>query len=397
DPINHREPDYRLKPVPDQPGMLDVEYIVDEGRVVDFQVAGGVDSNSGAFGLISLSMRNFDIADWPDSFWGMFGEIYRKEAFHGAGQQLDVQVSPGSEINFWRVRFQEPDIFRSHFKQVSLDLEAGQRERLFRPYDEERTTAKVRFGYEPIPDFRMFFGYLDSRVEVDDLDDPPFPQQLFDQQGEADLNALSLDFSYRQLDSAINPRKGVTVNFNNAWYADSFGSDFEFVKSSVAGDLYWPVGDPLADVRPSFHFSGGLGVASPQGDSDFVPYTERFFLGGFRTLRGFGFRGVGPNVGRTPIGGETYFNASLEYRIPVYTIAQPGTYKQVEMFRLIPFVDIGNLGQEDFQLDETETRVSAGIGFGLANPFPLTLNFGFPLREGDGDDRQVVSFNLAFR
>jgi len=127
-----------------------------------------------------------------------------------------------------------------------------------------------------------------------------------------------------------------------------------------------------------------------------VPYTERFFLGGFRTLRGFSFRGVGPNSGGQPLGGETFLHGSLEYRFPLHIIQQPGTFQDIEMFRIVPFFDWGILDPDPFSLDPDELRLSAGLGFGIAYPFPVTFNLGFPLKEGAGDDTQVFSFNLAF-
>ncbi len=407
-PLEHKDPLYRFKPT-DDPEYVDLEYLVDEGRVVDFQIAGGVDSNSGAFGLISLSMRNFDVTDTPDSIWSVFGDIYRKEALHGAGQQFDVQLSPGSEINRWRVHFLEPDLFRTHFNRYSLDLEVARQERQFRVFDEDRGTRRVRIGRNFTPDFTTFIGYLDSDVTVDDVDggglqdfsdplDTLLPGSLRRQEaaGKLDFNAVTLDFVYRHLDSFRNPREGWSVSWRNSFYDESLGGDAEFVKSSVTLDYYTQVGDDIEEVREGVHVNLGFGIADPYGSSVEVPYTERFFLGGFRTLRGFSFRGVGPNAGGQPLGGETFLHGSLEYRFPIHVIQQPGTFQDIEMFRIVPFVDFGVLDPEAFSLDADELRISAGIGFGIAYPFPVTFNLGFPLKEGFGDDRQVFSFNLSF-
>lgn len=408
-PLEHQDPIYRFKPT-DDPDYVDLEYIVDEGRVVDFQIAGGIDSNNGAFGLISLSMRNFDITDWPNSVFGAFGEIYRKDAFHGAGQQLDVQISPGSQINYSRVRFIEPDLFRRHFDRISLDLEWSTRERLFDIYDEDRTLRRVRIGRRLTPDSTLFFGYLNSDVEVTELNggglsnllDPDatdLPGPLIRQQaeGEQNFNALTLDYTINKLDNRNNPREGWSLGVSNSWYDDFVSSDAEFFKSSINFDWYGQVGSAAKEVRQGIHLSFGAGVADPHGDSVEVPFTERFFLGGFRTLRGYDFRGVGPNTGGSAIGGETFVNGSVEYRFPVHVVQQPGTFREIEMFRIVPFFDWGILGTESFNLDWDDIRMSAGVGFGLAHPFPVIFNFGFPLNLGEGDDRQVFSFNLAFQ
>jgi len=103
---------------------------------------------------------------------------------------------------------------------------------------------------------------------------------------------------------------------------------------------------------------------------------------------------VGPNNGDNTLGGETTWDATLEYRHPLYSVVQPGTYREVETFRLTLFTDWGQLDPDAFQLDWDETRATAGFGLGMVTPFPITLNFGFPLLDGAGDRRQVFSFSL---
>ena len=60
-------------------------------------------------------------------------------------------------------------------------------------------------------------------------------------------------------------------------------------------------------------------MLQPFGDTENVPYSERRFLGGLRTLRGFDRRGVGPNQSNFPVGGETYFHGTAELRFPLLT------------------------------------------------------------------------------
>lgn len=395
-PLEHNEPSYRFLPT-DDPEWVDIEFMVEEGRVVDFEIAGGIDSNSGIFGLLSLSMRNFDITDVPSGFFSSFGEIYRKEAFHGAGQTLDIQLSPGSQVDYTRIHFVEPDIFRRQFNRWSLDVDFIIRDRIYDVYDEGRLRFKPRIGRQLGLYWTLFTGISLERVEVDDLDfNQPLPPALIAQEGKTTLNSVLLDVTYRDLDSRLNPRDGESFSAFNSIYTNALGSDDEFVKSEVSYDSYWVTGDETTSVKPGFKLSAGGGLAMPYADTDDVPYTERFFLGGFRTLRGFEYRGVGPNVGETPVGGETMLRGSLEFRYPLYATTRPGTFRKQEMLRFVLFADAGVLDENAFELNFDETRASVGFGFGLTVPFPLVLNFGFPVMKGDGDRRQVFSFNLAF-
>jgi outer membrane protein insertion porin family len=169
----------------------------------------------------------------------------------------------------------------------------------------------------------------------------------------------------------------VTVDWNSGLYGGAFGGDWQFVRSAVEADWFLPVGNPEEDVRPGFHLGAELGLADAYGDSSDVPYTERFFSGGSRKLRGFRYRGVGPNIGGRPIGGDTSVGGTIEYRIPLYSVLQPGI-----------------LDPDPWAVDPSELRASVGVGFGLTHPIPLIFNFGFPIESGKGDREQVFSFSL---
>ena len=54
------------------------------------------------------------------------------------------------------------------------------------------------------------------------------------------------------------------------------------------------------------------------------------------------------------------------------------------------------LDPDEFSLDFDELRISTGFLFGISFPVPLTFSFGFPLREGEGDDLQVFEFEIGF-
>ena len=51
--------------------------------------------------------------------------------------------------------------------------------------------------------------------------------------------------------------------------------------------------------------------------SSHTPVFERFYAGGFRSMRGFEFRGVGPVISGFEIGGDFEWLNSLEYQVPI--------------------------------------------------------------------------------
>lgn len=397
--LEHHDPSYRFLPVEGDPSRVDLEYAVDEGRVIDFNISGGVDSNDGAFGIVSLTMRNFDASDLPRSLWSSLSEIYHKEAFHGAGQLLQLEVAPGTKLSRFRIRFREPDIFRTHLKPVSFEIDLQQRLRRYDLYDEDRFEKKIQFGRKLTHDLFVGVGYTHASVEVSNLDSSGVPPLLDFQNSHNDelFAGPTLDFWTRALDNVYVPHKGYNLRWSNSFFSEDFGGDFDVTRYDLRSDWYLPTGEKEDGTIPVAHFELDLGIADPYGDTFAMPYTDRFFLGGTQSLRGFAFRGVGPfdPLTNEPLGGETYLSGTLEWHWPLHSIVQPGTFKRLEALRGGLFVDYGLLNTNDWTIDFDDLRVSAGLSIGLSYPLPLSLNFGFPMREGDGDETQVFSFSLG--
>ena len=115
---------------------------------------------------------------------------------------------------------------------------------------------------------------------------------------------------------------------------------------------------------------------------------ERFYAGGFRSLRGFQFRGVGPDVNGFKVGGDFLFLNSLEYQVPV----TPG-----DNLMLVGFIDTGTV-ERRIELQDYRVSVGFGIRFTvpMLGPVPIALDFGFPIVKADTDHQQIFSFWLGY-
>ena len=119
-----------------------------------------------------------------------------------------------------------------------------------------------------------------------------------------------------------------------------------------------------------------------------APAFKRFYAGGFRSLRGFPFRGVGPNVNGFEVGGDFMFLNSLEYQVPV---------KANDQLYLVALVDSGTVERD---VEIKDYRVSAGVGLRLTvpmlGPVPIALDFGFPVVKGVEAPERLFSFWMGF-
>ncbi len=399
--MQHREPTYRFIATPDNPGQVDLEYVLEEGRVIDVNVAGGIGSDNGAFAQVALTMRNFDASDAPDSWFGSFGEVWRKEALHGSGQLLELFATPGTLVSEYRVRFMEPDLFGWHLRPIMLDFDFSKRLRLYRTHDEQRSQLRLRLGRRLNFETRAWAGLVLQDVEVSDLDPDGVPLELYDQydRGLTRLAGVSFDLSSRRLDNQLIPHDGYTLALGSVVYSRQLGSEFDITTAELRGDWYTPTWTTDDGTQPVLHLEFNIAAQQPYDETPRVPYSERYFLGGTNSMRGFQFRGVGPidPLSREPRGGETQMFGTFEWFYPLHATTQPGTYRTLEVLRGGLFFDYGLIDPESWSLDFDELRTSAGFTLGLTYPIPITLNFGYPLRQFDGDDRQTFSFTMGTR
>ncbi|MEQ8819747.1 MAG: outer membrane protein assembly factor [Sumerlaeia bacterium] len=120
-------------------------------------------------------------------------------------------------------------------------------------------------------------------------------------------------------------------------------------------------------------------------DIDDIGYTERFFLGGTSTLRGFEARGIGPTDrgdDSTHIGGATSVAQSHELR-----------RRFNRYFAGRVFVDAGVL--ENDPLEWGTPRVGTGVGVTFnAGPAVVDFDLAAPVVREDDDEPQVFHFRL---
>jgi RNA polymerase sigma factor (sigma-70 family) len=140
----------------------------------------------------------------------------------------------------------------------------------------------------------------------------------------------------------------------------------------------------------------GVGLALPRtagpqragaGATAAAPAVERFYAGGFRSLRGFELRGVGPKA-TEHLGGDFLFLNSLEYQVPA---------RANDPLFLQRFVDSGTV-RERPEIKDDRAPAGAGVRYvvPMLGPVPIALDFGFPVVKEPAQHGQVFSFWLGF-
>ena len=352
-----------------------------EKNTGSFRIGAGLSSDAGVFGTVSVEQRNFDIADWPESF----DEFLAQRAFLGAGQTFNITLAPGNENSSYSIAFREPYLFESdYFFDAGLSAFSSVRE----DFDENRFTLRTgvgrRLGDVWTGAARMQIG----TVDITDINSTA-PVDAFNVAGDSGLTALALSLIRSTTDSNTNPSSGNRLRLGLDQFG-AFGGDFDFTRFSFGYDQFWTLDEDFMGRRTILSFKADGGYI-PQDTAD-TPLYERFYAGG-RGFRGFAFRGVGPRGiingttlrGNDPVGGHFQFVTRLQYEFPVYQ----------KLVRWAIFTDQGTV-QEDVGFDEW--RAAIGTGIRLNMPFfsqvPIAIDVAIPISEQEGDDTQLISFSF---
>jgi outer membrane protein insertion porin family len=342
-----------------------------EGATGSLMFGVGVNSDAGVGGSLVLHERNFDLFRIPTSW----SDLTSGSAFRGAGQELRMEAVPGDLVNRYSISILEPYLFGT---DVSLQTSGFFYKRLFENYAEQRAGGRLTMGYR----FNRYWGgAIGMRAEQVEISRPslPSPPELTAALGSHFLYGPRFSLTHDTRDSQMNPTKG---HFIETSYEQTFG-DYEFGRFSVSGRQFFKVYERRdGSGRHVLSVRGEFGLT----DAD-APIFERFYAGGFQTLRGFSFRGIGPTVFDQKVGGRMLVLSGLEYYFPITADDNVGA---------VLFSDMGTV---ESTIDITKYRVTTGFGLRVRvpgmGPVPLAFDFGFPVVKAGLDDTQVFSFSVG--
>lgn len=339
----------------------------------------GVNSNAGVSGTLTVNQRNFDILRFPTSFDDLFGG----RAFRGAGQELRLTAMPGQVFQRYEATWREPYLFDSRF---GLTTNAYYTSRAFNEFGEARYggryTLDYRFDNNPI-----WGASVSARTEGVDINSVPFDAP----------DSITRDFGKHFV---FGLRAGVNRDTRDSFLTPSTGSLLDVGVEQVLGSYTFPIATAEFTKFWTLHQArdgGWKGVLAARSSmtvmSNDAPVFERVFAGGFRSIRGFQFRGVGP-VGSGPLGsqyqtGGTYaLLSTIEYQLPL--VAN-------ERISFVAFFDHGTVSNR-VTLDDYRAAVGVGLRLKIPGmgPLPIALDFGFPVKQASTDVKQMFSFYVGW-
>lgn len=351
------------------PLRRNLKIALEEGRTGNFTFGAGFSSVESAVIFFELTQGNFDLFNW-------------RNFFQGDGQKFRLRASIGSRYNEFVMSFIEPWLFE---QRLELGLELFRTETNYNSalYDELRTGVEVSFRRRLI---ELWEGRLSYRFEIVDIRDVALsaPAVIQAEAGNRSVSKVGLTLLRDTRNSMLYPTSGNRVLMITE--LAGVGGDTEYLRLEGQIAQFFPTFEFLDQ---SIALLGRVGTIWDYGDRA-VPFFDRIFLGGPKTLRGFDYRQVGPKDPTTgePIGGNSYAFASLEY-----------TVKIAEPLRVAVFYDWGFANADAFNLDPVDFNDNWGFGVRLqVMGAPLSLDYGIPLRtDSRNDDGGQFFFSFGTR
>ena len=366
-----------MTPIGDDEQSRDLLVEVNEARTASFTVGAGVNSNGGVGGNLTFEQRNFDIANWPDSW----NEIWSDRSWTGAGQDFRISLEPGTEQTNASVRWSEPWLFDQPY---SLTTEAYLRQRQREHWDENRIGGRVSIGKRFNYTYAGLITFRGEDVNIKKIEQPLIrAREIVALNGHSTLTSASFQLRRDTTVGGLLPYRGSTAVVSIEQYG-ALGGEYDFPKLTGGIDSYFTLYEDLLDRKTI------LGVHLDTGwiPTNDAPFFERFYGGGIGSVRGFQYRGISPRGGRAddPIGGNFMVTGSVELSFPLAG----------DVLRGVVFTDAGTV-EEDVRISTVRSSIGAGIR--LVLPFlgnaPVALDFAYPINKDDRDDVQYISFSFG--
>ncbi len=192
--------------------------------------------------------------------------------------------------------------------------------------------------------WRLSLIYADNKVDPRTADPTAFPDDAGQQLG------LVVRWYRDTTLNPLDPQQGSRLTLEAGWAPPNALTDNPFLRLQGVATWYLPLAE-----RTVLASRLDLGVASPLGDAiDLLP-SQRFFAGGFNSMRGYARRRLGPyDTSNEPIGGESRVLASLELRFPIAGILGGNV-----------FIDSGQVWRlrEETTLEDYKAALGVGVMF----------------------------------
>ena len=353
--------DVATVPVPGTNNQVDLKVTLTEKLAGSFNIGAGFSQTQGLLFNVGLTQENL----------------------FGTGKRLSVNINTDRANTVYSAAFTDPyytlDGISRTVSASYRKRDAGQQQ--INNFQTNAGDINVGYGV-PLSEFNtLSLGYGYSQIEITPSTINPSADVLaflLEHNGDSLFKNLTLNasFSHDTRNRTVFATSGTQQTFGMNMTIP--GSQLEYYKARFVSNNYIGV-----TSATTLLLRANLAYGDGYGGTGSLPFFERYFAGGIRTVRGFESNSLGPRdpVTKLPIGGNMRVTAGADYIFPVPFIEKPPG-----SVRLSAFLDIGNVylnnfntfnapvGTNGFQLDQL--RSSYGLSVVWVSPIgPLRFSY----------------------
>ncbi len=335
---------------------------------------------------IEKQLTSLDLGFGVNSELGfhVFSEAVDRSLFkdgRSLGLRLDLYVDEAtSEINqgVAGLRYQDP-----YFLDQDLKYSSDLGYQKFNNPTLEFELDRIILDQSILKSWRSIsstFGYSFLNEQLDNVTPGAVISEL--DQGELNLSYIygSLNLDLRNISS--HPDHGLFFGLDYKLASKSIESDASF--SALMGRASWTA--PILNSPLTLANNMAVGSAWTYDETPEIPISQRYYLGGRNSIRGFRENSLGPRGSDgAVIGGDLSISNNLELR-----------YSLNQYLQLHSFYDLGNVFLDQSSISYSDLRESVGLGFRFKSPIgPIGLDFGHPLDRQDDESSWRVHFSVG--
>jgi outer membrane protein insertion porin family len=354
-----KEPD--IKPDPEDPTKMNVTVNVKELQRNNIQFTAGYSGYEGTFVAFSYSTVNF----------------------LGAGETLELTAQQGRLVKNYSFGFTEPYLFD---KPITAGFNIYDRKTDYSTYGlykQKLQGIDLSTGLRLFEMWRANLTYTLQRIEMEYPAGSYYALLYGNLSGKYYQSSITPMIWRSTIDSPLTPSRGTMYSISLKYAGGPLGGEIDILKPQLELTHYRPLFGRGAKVQ-SLGFHVEYSTIKAFNDTT-VPYWEKTFLGGERSIRGYEVYSIGPkDSSGYNLGGEKTLLFNAEYIIPV---GGP--------LYLIFFYDRGNTVLAGQALRWRDMYSSAGLEARLFIPalrVPFRLIFAYNNKKIFADDS-----SFAFR
>ena len=347
----------------------DVIIEVEETTTGSLSLFFGFSTVDDIFGGLDLAENNFDHRGFTK--WWREG----MSSFRGAGEYAHARVQIGRKQQSYTIAWMDP-YFRDSLWRFGFDLNYSKSRLQSDDYHVD-TFGGSFFGSYPITAYWTYGWKLRLRNSITKIHGVEVQEAQTERQNSGLVGGLGSSLTFDSTDNAFKPHRGfrsiMEVELGGVNRHSNDREMFPFFRLGYLNNYYYPVWRKgTLKLRWDLKFLYPLG----QGEPELMPLSERYFLGGETTVRGYKPYVIGPKFKKgdgkrdtdDPMGGVSSALLSVEYLQRIFP-----------MLDLFVFFDGGSVSLETFDVPEFRMSYGAGARIELGNRVPIILGVGFPI------------------